>query len=253
MRIAIFCEAPRDFETATALIDRLLCAHASWVADLFPNYREAARTWVPDAAGRTYFDLHRWQEEARRRGIRIRRGHFGPALSHAGSVMARHVFLLAAHEHQREPIDAVVLIWDADGDAKDRRAGIDQAREEAAVMPFAIVVALADRMREAWVLAGFEPQDDNERARLACAARDLGFFPNEEPHRLQDADEGAARNAKRVLASLSAGDLDRERICVEDAPLSVLRSRGDGSGLRHFLDEIAQRLVPLANPTPRSM
>ena len=33
MRIAVFCEARADFDTATTLIDRALCLRAAWIAD----------------------------------------------------------------------------------------------------------------------------------------------------------------------------------------------------------------------------
>ncbi len=133
MRIAVFCEVRRDFETATTLVDRALCSRADWIADLFPEHPEAARTWVEDGSGRSFFDLHRCLEDATARGER--RCH---------------------------------------------------------------------------------------------------------PKR-----EASAR-------ALTANDPDRESRCLTEPALETLRTRGEGAGLRAFLDDIEARLVPLANPSPRS-
>lgn len=250
MRAAIFCEAQADFETTATLLDRLLSERATWVTDLLPHHPEAVRRWVHDSAGRPFFDLHNWLEEARSRGIRTRRGRFGATPARPGAVMARHVFLLATHEHAADPVDAVVLVWDADGDAPNRRAGLEQARAEAASLPFAIVLGLADRMREAWILAGFEPETAAEQAALDDETRALGFAPNKEAHRLQDSTRGELRHAKRVLSALTASDPARASRCLTDSPLEALRSRGEGCGLRAFLDEIDTRVVPLVTSRP---
>lgn len=245
MRVAIFCEAKADFETTATLLDRLLCERATWVTDLLPHHPEAVRRWVHDSAGRPFFDLHNWLEEARSRGIRTRRGRFGATPARPGAVMARHVFLLATHEHATDPIDAVVLVWDADGKAEERDPGVKQAIQEATEtpMPFTIVFGLADRMREAWILAGFEPETPAEQAALRAETKALGFAPNREPHRLQDSTKGELRHAKRALEALTAGDPLRESRCLTEPPLEALRSRGEGSGLRAFLDELDTRVV----------
>ena len=249
MRIAVFCEAPSDFETTAALLDRALAESVPWVAELIVDHPEAVRDWARDDGGRPFFDLHRREQYLRSRGLRARRGSFGAGPRHAGAVMARGALVLAYSEHERQPLDAVVLVWDADGDAKDRRDGLKQAREEAGGMPFAIVLGLADRMREAWVLAGFDPERELERHTLDAETKALGFAPNHEAHRLQDPDEGAPRSAKRVLRALTAEDREREARCLQ-GPLDVLRERGEGSGLRDFLDDIQARLVPLLGAAP---
>lgn len=100
-------------------------------------------------------------------------------------------------------------------------------------------------MREAWVLAGFDPQSQDERDRLDNERQQLGFDPNLRAHLLTAADESAKRSAKRVLARLTGGDWDREEQCWTQAALATLRERGAGSGLADFLDEIVERLVPL--------
>ena len=133
-----------------------------------------------------------------------------------------------------------------DGEASERRAGLEQARREAEkLVALPIVLGRPDRMREAWVLAGFDAQSPEERDRLDHERQQLGFHPNLEAHRLTAADPLAKRSAKRVLAALTAGDRDREARCWTEAMLATLRARGVGSGLTEFLEEIEQRLAPL--------
>jgi hypothetical protein len=161
--------------------------------------------------------------------------------------MARTVFsIVRALINQPDTIDGVVLVWDMDGQANDRRLGLEQARAEMQkLVQFQIILGRPDRMREAWVLAGFDPQSQGERDRLDDERQQLGFSPNTQAHLLTAADQLAKRSAKRILAVLTDRDGGREEQCWTDAPLATLRARGVGSGLAEFLDEIEQRLVPL--------
>lgn len=58
------------------------------------------------------------------------------------------------------------------------------------------------------------------------------------------------RSPKRVLEALTTGEHDREKLCWTEAPLSLLRTRGHGSGLVSFLDEATAGLVPLFTGGP---
>jgi hypothetical protein len=97
------------------------------------------------------------------------------------------------------------------------------------------------------VLAGFEPENEAERNRLADERRSLGFCPCEEAHRLRDNDDRALRSPKRALRDLSGNDREREARAWTDAPLDRLQSRGAGSGLAGFLDEVRTHLVAFCN------
>lgn len=103
--------------------------------------------------------------------------------------------------------------------------------------------------REAWVLAGFNPCDDTERARLDELRRELSFSPIEHAHRLRDKNDGALRDIKRVLRVLTGGIPDREERCWTEPPLTSLRARGVDSGLTAFLEEVQAILLPLLVPS----
>ncbi len=255
MRIALFCEAAADFRMAAGLVDRVLRDEGpAWIADVIAEHPEAVRTWVEGGDGRPFFDLHRIADHARRMpGLRIPHGHFDGAPGAPGALMARTIFHLvrAMSKPPAEGVDAVVLVWDMDSQGDARRAGLAQARDEASRWAsFAIVLGCPDLEREAWVLAGFEPEDDAERARLDEERRALGFSPCEEAHRLRDPDDHAPRSPKRALRALTGGDDERESRCWTDAPLSLLRARGTGSGLGSFLDEARARLATPRDAAP---
>ncbi len=235
MRIALFCEAAGDFEAVVGLVDRVLREEGlPWVRDLLDAHPEAVRTWMDDGDGRPFFDLHRLSDHARRfRGLRIPQGHFDGKPGAAGAVMARTVFHLVRAMAKRAPIDAVVIVWDMDQQGDARRDGLAQARAEVAPWKrFGVVLGCPDLEREAWVLAGFEPENDAERRRIEDERRALGFCPCEEAHRLRDPDDHAPRSPKRALRALTGGDDAREARCWEDAPLDRLRERGQGAASR---------------------
>ena len=248
MRLLAFCEAPDDFRIAADLVDRALReAGPGWVGDVLDTAPEAVLTWGSDGAGRTFFDLHKLRTYTEQLAVRPPYGHFDGSPGGHGALMARTVFWIVRSLLKRgEAVDAVVLIWDMDNAPRARRAGLAQAEAEANQWaPFRIVIGCPNAMREAWVLAGFEPEHADEEALLADVRRDLGFAPNVEPHRLDSNDELAKRNAKRVLRILTGGDKDREVRCWTATRLETMRTRGGENGLRDYLDAIERQLLPL--------
>jgi hypothetical protein len=108
-----------------------------------------------------------------------------------------------------------------------------------------IVIGLAHPKRECWVLAGFEPQDDQESRCLSSVCEQLGFDPRHHAERLTHRGSGELRSAKRVLAELTGGDWQRESECWRTADLEVLAARGSGTGLAEYLAEVRRELLPL--------
>jgi hypothetical protein len=249
MRLVAFCEARSDFQLTATLVDRVLRDHATWISDVLDTAPEGIRTWLGDGEGRSFFDIHKVAEYALKLTTRVPQGHFDGQRGAAGALMARtafHIVRTLSNQPSWDAIDGVVIIWDMDGQADERKLGLDQARAEAQrLMPFQVVLGRPDRMREAWVLAGFDPQSEDESIRFDNERQQLGFRPNAEAHRLTAADDHATRSAKRVLAVLTAGNRAREEQCWTDAALSTLRERGVASGLAEFLDAIEQELAPL--------
>ncbi|EPX63891.1 hypothetical protein D187_005021 [Cystobacter fuscus DSM 2262] len=255
-KLLVFCEAPADFETVRALVERVLREQGpDWVRELLDSSPEAAREfreWMPDGEGRSYFDLHKLSTYARRHRLRAPQGHFAGRPGEAGALMGRTAFLVAREfALQDTTLEAVLLVWDMDDQGQDRRKGLAQASTEARpLVPFEIVLGCPDPMREAWVLAGFEPETEAERECLTKLRQELGFNPCEEAHRLDAMDEQAKRNPKRVLKKLTDDERDRAVRCWTEAPLARLRARGGPSGLSAFLDESAQALIPLLSGVP---
>ncbi|AGP36079.1 hypothetical protein BE21_41360 [Sorangium cellulosum] len=140
------------------------------------------------------------------------------------------------------PPDAVILMRDADKLSR-RREGFEQARD-AQQWPFRVIIGVAHTKRECWILAGYEPRDDAERALLERERKELGFDPRSCAEQLTASEDGAKRDAKRVLHALTGGDQEREEACMKEPPLAVLKQRGAATGLMDYLDEIEARLVP---------
>ncbi|MFE8603211.1 hypothetical protein [Archangium violaceum] len=254
--LLVFCESPADLETIQGLVDRVLREQGpDWVRELFEGSLEAAlgfREWVPDGEGRSYFDLHNLSTYASRLKLRVPQGHFAGQPGEAGALMGRTAFLVARElALSGTELDAVILVWDMDDQGAARRTGLAQASTEARpLVAFEIVLGCPDPMREAWVLAGFEPQTEAEQAHLANMRQELGFNPCEEAHQLDAKKEHAKRSPKRVLDVLTASEHERKVRCWTEAPLVLLRARGTHSGLTTFLDETAESLVPRLSGVP---
>jgi hypothetical protein len=256
-KLLVFCEAPADSRTIKGLVERVLREQGpDWLRDILEGPADAARgvrDWLPDGEGRDYFDVHKLSDYTRRLRIRAPQGHFDGKPGAAGATMARTAFRVARElVLTGSDLDAVLLVWDMDDQGDVRCHGLEQARTEArSLVPFIIILGCPDPMREAWVLAGFDPESADERDRLEKLRQELGFNPNQEAHRLDALDEQAKRNAKRVLNVLiPAGEHAREARCWTTAPLETLRQRGQNSGLTAFLDEIETELVPLVSGVP---
>jgi hypothetical protein len=239
LRFAIVHEAKADFSTATDLADRVLCESISWLDD---TQLPMLRSWI--TSNRAGFRLT-WssiKQSAQEMGVRAH-GHFkdGPGLADATSARRAIEYLLL--EFQNE-LDGVLLIRDQDSQP-ERRHGLEQARSNHSGKPV-IVIGFAVIEREAWVICGFDPQDDEERIKLDEERQLLGFNPCEKSHELTAGkDNTATKSPKRVLSHLTRGHRDRERHCWVDTPLNVLRSRGVENGLTSFLAEVQKHLAPL--------
>jgi hypothetical protein len=247
MRLIAFCEAQADFRIARDLVDRVLReAGPTWLSNLMDT-PEDLRVYEVDGEGRPFFDLHRLDRYADDLSVRVPHGHFDGRPGAAGALMARTVFwIVRALMKGGNDITAVIIVWDMDDQPGPRREGLHQARTEAeSWASFRIVLGCPNPKREAWVLVGFEPCADDEVARVAALRKELGFAPNVDSHRLTAKDQQAKRSAKRVLDLLTLEDAAREELCWTETPLELLRSRGEQNGLRDFLLEVEERLVPL--------
>jgi hypothetical protein len=240
--LGLVVEGPSDARTVPGLTDRVL-RERMHIADL-----DAARAFGGLDASAPFLKWSNVNDEARRRGVPRKHGHFGgePAIEGA---RAAHQALQCFVGADRQP-SAVLLVRDSDGKLEDRLAGLRQAREERR-WPFPVVVGVAHAMRECWVLAGFVARGKREPKMLEALRKELRFDPVQRSERLDAALETAPKSAKRVLALLTGDDREREEQCWIETDLAALREQGARNGLADFLDEVEERLAPIFAGKPR--
>ncbi len=244
LRIAVFCEAIGDFTIATDLLVRVLAEEGPpWVQEYleslpFHNLVE----WV-QAGNQIFFDIHKIRDEARVRRVLLPHNRFDGKKGSPGALLALTASLVARNEATHSsPIDIVLLVWDMDNQPEERKEGLRQGRG-ASTLP--MILGCPDMEREAWVLAGFEPATSAEQANLEDQREALGFDPRTSAERLRDNNNAGTRSPKRVLRILVQGDSVREARCWREPSLHLLTERGEKNGLRAYLTELRDQLMPL--------
>lgn len=237
LSIAVVCEGPADRRTTGLIVDSVLCAQFDW---LTPELLESSREYRGLRASEPQLYWRSVRDAADGLGVRAH-GHFDGAPGEPDAFVARLVLLVL--QRADSPPDAVLLIRDSDRDVA-RRAGMQQARD-AAAWEFAVVIGLAHVKRECWVLSAYLPQTDREKHALKSISTELGFDPCANSERLTAARTGAKKNAKRILGILTDGDAKREDACFDSLDLMTIERRGSKNGLRDFIRETQDRLIPL--------
>jgi hypothetical protein len=237
-RFVVVYEAPADFATATELADRALVAEIDWLDE---TLLESQRQWVREDQSGCRLAWKSIPGRAQELGIVVR-GHFGgePGLPDAQAARRAILYIL----RQFDTVDAILLIRDVD-DQIERRDGLKQARanDKSAKK---IIVGVAIVERESWAISGFDPASADEQERLAEESQKLGFNPCLRSHELTACkNDQAKKSPKRVLAVLTDNSGERQKECWQVTSLAVLRERGEENGLRDYLDEVKQLLVPL--------
>lgn len=257
MRIVVVCEGPTDPPLVRDLADRVLREEVDWLHG-FERLDEIRRYEGLDGQDSEYLPWREVKSRFARTGISPRRW-FGNRALNRDYLATRKVLLLIAHHHASlddgDGVAGVLIVRDTDGQP-ERRQSIENARAmflqdadaPAERHPWRnhVAIGMPEPKNEAWVLAGFEP-GDGESAAFKAACKELGFAPNEYPERLHASEHGAKRSAKDVLDRLCP-DHERRRRCWCETPLDDLRKRGARCGLKQFLKEVRERLVPLFEP-----
>jgi hypothetical protein len=237
-RFAVVHEAEADFHTATELADRVLMEAIDWLDEhLIADQRE----WIGTLSADCRLTWKAIPQLAREFGIKAH-GHFEGAPGEADAAAARRAILYL--KETIPDVHAILLVRDQD-DQPERRIGLEQARDQDH-NGTVIVIALAVVEREAWVISGFDPQDEGEAARLEAERQTLGFDPRHRSHELTACkDDQASRSPKRVLRQLSGDNRSRERHCWTNTPLERLRERGGENGLVGYRSEVRDLLARL--------
>jgi hypothetical protein len=198
----------------------------------------------------SYLDVHRLAQIERNlrpaHGFKMARGHFNQRPGEPAAKQGRQAIHLAGVVHRKAPLSAAVILIDMD-EEPPRKNGLEQARQEAARqgLGFAVLLGCPSESIEACLLAALEPRtrQEEERIKEIRDARNLDFDPLEQAHRLSHK-EGVPKSSKEILALLTQDDLRRQEEGLRRTEQDLLRSRGHGSGLTDFLDEVAQHLAP---------
>lgn len=239
--IALICEGVTDPPTVCPLADRMILAAVDWLrelADEIDTHRHY-RGFRPTDPFMTWFEI---DDLSRAHGVK-EFGHFdGLPLHRDGRNVRRALALLTLHAPEEVPVDAIVFFRDGGREYEDRRDAILRVRDRTPLR-IPVAVGVANRMRECWVISGFEPAEESEEGRLEAEHDRVGFDPRFRAHDLTDTNDADDRSPKRVLRSLTGDNPERERECVGQTSLLLLRSRGERTGLNEFLDDLATRLV----------
>ncbi|MBK8692669.1 MAG: hypothetical protein IPN17_10335 [Deltaproteobacteria bacterium] len=254
-RWVVVCEHRSDADIACGLADRVAVEPDSKQAQRVSAPLDAVRRWSgedPDPAGNARPLLwSRVKQRARALGISPH-GYGRGGVEGIESAEIRKVIAVVTHKGVDRPA-GVLLVRDTDGDQDRRRSyrtSVDalNAAYSGAATPMRALLALPHPEMEAWLLAGFDPSDDDERDRLKAARTRLGVDPRERSHELNPGrtatDAGRVKNStKNALDDLCADDHDRKRQCWEGASIAVLRKRGEHNGLAEFLNGVVTQYV----------
>jgi hypothetical protein len=244
LNVVWFCETPRDFTIASNLFDRVL---TDWgppgVAEAMQSEPDAVRSWVKDDTEQPYFALRRLDQYASAFGLRLPHAGFRAHPSASSRLSAETVFSLSRRLADAGRIDVVVVVWNLSSGGHDELAALQRMHRITQGSPDCrIVWAHPNPNIDAWALTGYQPQNDTERAELAALEQQLGFDPRLSPDQLLTVSSVAVRD---VLRKLSHDNTAREQSCWQRAPLDVLWRRGDPSGLRAYLSQLQDDVLPL--------
>ena len=237
--IGIACEDEGHFFVVTRLVDSRLMAAHDWLDGILAS----CRSWRGLHEGEPWYkydpddahDLRPITIDGQRIAPQGRiRGE--PLQPEAG--MWRKILLLFCHASPRPEL--VILVRDMDG-FQERRGGVEQVRN-GFEWPFRVAVAAAEPEIEAWLVSGFTPDGPEEQERLDALRGELSFDPTTQSHRLTSHPNDARTDSKRVLEHLCGADQERREACLMDR--AVLRQRGGTNGVKAFLEEIDQHIVP---------
>lgn len=251
IEFVVIVESSADARTATKLADRILVEKVDW---LEPEILQHLFKWTGLEVGTEHScwkDIKQIITKSKNLGFHPPRflGHGKDGALRSDGAAAIKIINLVRYLQKNRNIKALIFIRDLDNQP-ERREGIEQARSEQIDRQpkLEIVIGTANRMREAWVLNGFIPLNQEEKRILEEIKTKLNFDPCEESHRLHSnsfEEPDRIRNPKVVLDELTRGKMEREQQCWEETRLEDLRKRGINTGLTGYLHEIEQHLTPI--------
>lgn len=249
----VIVESGADSRTATKLAERVLKEKFDWLDD---NILQHCFQWTGLEEGTEFScwsDIIKIIEDAREKLKYKPVRYFGHDSSgiplKADGARAIKILNLVRFLQKTRQIKAVIFIRDLDNQP-ERKEGIEQARLEHInkTPKLEIIIGAADPKREAWVLNGFIPFNQQEEQILEEIKNKLSFDPCIESHRLRATSEKEPeriRNVKVVVEQLTENDMEREKLCWEETSLKHLRERGVNTGLTDYIQEVEERLAAI--------
>ncbi len=250
--ILIACEASGDARVAKGLAERVLHTKIAWFEDLAI---EARPVWGGFLQGTDFLrwasikKIYKAVEDEKPTRVPAVLGRFRDGIPpKLEAVNALKVLRLA----ELSSAFAVVLMRDVDAHSQsDLQTGLEHGKDEylrtrisKARKAVGVVIGTPDRYREAWLLAGFIPQNKTEQTRVDTELKTLaGIHPIQEPHRLRDAPNNP-RCAKDIWGRLSDSSEAREMACWSAPSLETLHQNGKDCGLSDFLHQVQTHLLP---------
>ena len=248
----VIVESGADARTATKLGERVLIEKVDWLEDDNIQY---FFQWCGLQEGTEYScwkDIDKIVESLKSSGLRSPRyrGHHSQGIPlKADGAASIKVLNLVRYLQKTRQIRAVIFIRDLDSQP-ERREGIEQAREQHInkLPTLEIVIGTANPKREAWVLNGFTPSNQQEEEILEQIKMQLRLDPCTESNKLRSTSlvgSDRIRNPKVVVEQLTNNNMQREQQCWEDTSLQLLRERGVDTGLTDYICEVEERLSPI--------
>jgi hypothetical protein len=248
----VIVESGADARTATKLAELVLQEKFDWLDD---DILQHCFQWTGLEEGTEFScwrDITKIIDNAKSQ-IKYKPSRFighskGEPLKADGAASIKILNLVRFLQRIRQ-IKAVIFIRDLDNQP-ERKEGIEQARSEHInkTPKLEIVIGAADPKREAWVLNGFIPSNQQEKQIIEEIKNKLSFDPSIESHRLRATSEKEPeriRNVKVVVEQLTGNDMEREKQCWEETNLKHLRERGVDTGLTDYIQEVEQRLAAI--------
>lgn len=249
----VIVESGADSRTATKLAERVLKEKFDWLDD---DILQHCFQWTGLEEGTEFScwrDITKIIDNAKSQ-IKYKPSRFighhskSVPLKADGAASIKVLNLVRFLQRIRQ-IKAVIFIRDLDNQP-ERKEGIEQARSEHInkTPKLEIIIGAADPKREAWVLNGFIPSNQQEKQIIEEIKNKLSFDPSIESHRLRATSEKEPeriRNVKVVVEQLTGNDMEREKQCWEETNLKHLRERGVDTGLTDYIQEVEQRLAAI--------
>ena len=253
IEFVVIVESSADARTATKLAERVLVDKVEWLEREQLQYLFRWSGLEKNTDHSCWSNIKHIIELEKESGFRLPKflgtGRYSKEPLKWDAATSTKILNLVAYLQKTRNIKALLLIRDLDNQPEGRQ-GIEQARSEHINRPpkLAIIIGTADRMREAWVLNGFIPFNQQEKQILQEITTELTFNPCEESHRLRSnslTEPDRLRNPKVVVERLTGGRMEREQQCREETSLEYLREKGDRTGLTAYIKEIEARLIPI--------